>query len=200
MDMTITLNNVGSYEIFTDILVTLMGKSLGTSLIDLCCNEATVTGALPFRRKVFVDIEPRTLLHNQQENFVETDALGDHPVLQDKYKVATCLDGIEHVTREQGWKLIEKMQQLGEKSIIFTPLDAWMMEVEGSERYLTDPKCHKSLWNPVDLPGWGHIVMPRYHISLGIGAFFSWYAPDMEQDFLRVKNAISFFDMSKYPS
>jgi hypothetical protein len=198
--MIITLNNHGSYEIFTDILTTIMGNSLGTSLLDLCCNEATVTGKLPFNKKIFVDIEPRTLLYNQQKNFVETDALSDHTIFNDNYEVVTCLDGIEHVTREQGWKLIERMKKLGNKSIIFTPLDAWMMEVEGSERYLNDPKCHKSLWNPNDLPDWAHIVMPKYHPTLNIGAFFSWYCSDLEQDFIRVKNAINSFDMSKYPN
>lgn len=163
----------------------LCGRGINAkSMIDLCCNEATHTRRLPFREKVYVDILPR-LIGPEQSMFVQADVLAEHAVFNRHYDVSLCLDGIEHVTKEQGHKLIERMKKISDRQVLFTPLHPWMMEPNNPS-----PESHKSLWGPADLPDWGHIVIPEYHKSLGIGAFFFWNCPNLDDDFEKVKKGL----------
>lgn len=123
---------------------------------------------------------------SEQQYFVEADVLGDHPVLAAQYDVSICSDGIEHVTKEQGFALVEKMKSISKKQVLFTPLDPWMM----SSPEDTNPESHKSLWAPEDLPDFAHVVLPVYHPTLNIGAFFFWKVEDLDQDFARVVNEL----------
>lgn len=181
----------GSHELATRFLRSMINGNYG-SLIDLCCCFANVTGTLGFQKRKYLDVIPRQLDHNEQEHFVQADVLKDHPLFEEHWDVATCLDGIEHVTKDEGQILVDRMLEIADIAIVFTPADAWMMEEIGSERYLNDPESHKSLWAPEDFEGWASILMPNYHPTLGIGAFFSWYNKNvnMEEDFNRVKQEL----------
>lgn len=177
----------GSFELFEKHLTAIIGNKK-ESMIDLCCCFAPITSKLNFKRRWFVDAIERTI--PDQKCFIKADVLGDHPIFQEHYEIATCLDGIEHFKKDLGWELINRMKTIADKVIIFTPSDPWCIEGEDSERYHNDPESHKSLWSPDELPNWAHFVFPKYHSSLGIGAFFSWYCEDIEQDFLRVKKKL----------
>jgi hypothetical protein len=160
----------------------------GTSFIDLCSYEARLTRRLPFADRTYVDISFRNLDNvgpGEQDKFVQADVLGDHPVFNRRYDVAICSDGIEHLTKEQGWKLLERMKQLADRQVLFTPLHAWMMDPTNPA-----PESHKSLWTPEDLPDWAHISVPEYHPTLGIGAFFFWNCPNLDEDWKRVAKNI----------
>lgn len=186
--MQCSMNNNGSYELAIN-LINLMVNSNHESLIDLCCCHAEITGCLGFAARKYIDILPRQLRRQEeQQHYIQADILGDHKVFNQHWQVSTCLDGIEHVTKEQGYQLRDRMMHISDICIIFTPADAWMMEAIGSDRYYNDPESHKSLWSPDDFPGWSSIVFPKWHESLGIGAFWSWHNKnvDMEQDFVRV--------------
>ncbi len=179
----------GTYELFDKILNLIIGDSNRGSLIDLCCCHATCTHKLKFKTKKYIDIKERKL-DGDQDNFIQADVLGNHPIFEQHYDICTCLDGIEHVTKEQGWFLLDRMKKIADKAIIFTPADAWMMEEIGSDKYINEPDSHKSLWNPKELDGWASIVYPHYHESLKIGAFFSWYCKDVNNDFERVNKEL----------
>lgn len=185
MDKKIIIDLNGGDVLFTSLLTAMIGPMAGKTMIDLCCNNAPFTSRFPFADKCYVDIEPREI--PEQHRFVQADVLGDHPKLLEHYDVALCLDGIEHIIKADGFKLVERMKKMSNKAILFTPLDPWMLEAEGSEKYLNDPKSHKCVWSPEDLPDWAHIVLPVYHPTLGIGAFFSWYCENLDQDFQRVR-------------
>lgn len=174
----------GSFELFEQVLQAIIGPSR-ESLIDLCCCYAPVTTKFGFKKRWFVDVIHREI--TDQEHFVNTDVMGSHPIFEDHYQLATCLDGIEHLKKDQGQWLVNRMKNLADKAIIFTPADPWMMQPEGSIPYETDPESHKSLWSPEDFEGWASLVYPEYHPTLNIGAFFSWHCQDIENDFNRVK-------------
>lgn len=181
-------NLVGSGDLYIKVLGTIAGDVRGKNVIDLCCCSSPHLRKLPFAKKVYVDVVDRGLnCPIEQQSFVLADVLGDHPVLNDHYDVATCLDGIEHLTPDQGWQLLARMEKLADKQILFTPLDPWMMDTAS-----TNPESHKSLWTPDILPGYAHIVFPKYHKLLNIGAFFFWKCDNLEADFERVVNALNF--------
>ena len=159
----------------------------GKTLIDLCCFECRLIRRLPFEDKTYVDISWRNLDVNgpgEQHRFVQADVLGDHEVFNKHYDVAICSDGIEHLHKDQGWQLLERMKKISTRQVLFTPLHAWMMEPDNPA-----PESHKSLWTPEDLPDWSHIALTHYHTSYKIGAFFFWNCPNIEEDWKRVAPA-----------
>lgn len=174
----------GCDDVFLEDLRAIIGPAYDKSHIDLCSNLAPLIRRLGFRRRVYVDILPRDL-GEESQYFVEADVLGDHPVLQETYDVSTCLDGIEHLHKDQGHVLVARMLDISKKRVIFTPFDPWMMEPHNPH-----PETHKSVWTPDDLPGWASIVYPVYHPTLNIGAWFGWHCDDLEEDFRRVRREL----------
>lgn len=187
---TLTFEGVhGDHDVFLRSLTALLGDGTKEKdVIDLCCNVAPYMRTMPFRSTVLVDVEPQTL-PDRQHMFVQADCLGDHPVFDRHYDVCTCLDGIEHLTKADGRRLLERCRGLADRQVFFTPLHAWMLEYEGTERW-EDPKSHKCVWTPEDLPEYAHLVYPVYHKTLDIGAFFFWTCPDLDDDFDRVQSLL----------
>lgn len=145
----------------------LGGKSKQLSMIDLCCDNASITGLLNFREKTFVDIRPDAP-SRRLPNFVCTDVLGEHEIFNKKYDAAFCLDGIEHLSKKDGLRLLERMKKIASKNIIFTPLGD--MDVrEGN-----DPLLHHSGWLPEEFNNYIVINFPKFHPRLNAGAFIAF--------------------------
>lgn len=134
-------------------------------VVDLCCNQASIIGPLNIPYITYVDIHPQPNLPPLQ--FIQMDVLDFEvgPV----FDVATCMDGIEHLTKSDGHKLIQKMSAMAKCQIIFTPLGAF-----GIDKASLDPDVHKSLWQPWDFQGWQKLVFPAWHPALNCGAFWAW--------------------------
>ena len=183
--MNITLDITGDGPKYIRIISAIIGNQIeNQSLIDLCCAECTITKQLPFKNKTYVDV----LAWNPNvPNFIQTDVLGDHEVFNNHYDVANCSDGIEHLRPEQGQLLIERMNKLANKQILFTPLGPYLVEPNS-----TIPESHKSAWYPEDFPGFAAITCPNWHPTLNVGAFFVWKTHDIEADFERVKAHLIF--------
>jgi hypothetical protein len=182
--MIITIPNVvGDIDLYMRVLRAICGDTVGKSMIDLCCAFAPNTPKLGFEMRDYVDLLPRVLDHREeQQNFIQRDVLeigNDHL----HYDVAICSDGIEHFLPKDGKKLLDVMQKISDKQIIFTPLgELWLEKTPTS-----DPEAHRSAWYPSMLPGWACIVFPDYHKEWGVGAFWAWKCENIEQDFERVK-------------
>ena len=175
MDLPHLTSRVGTGELEVAVIKAVLGPTAGRTLIDLCCGEITPLRHLDFKERIHIDVHdfpnrPR------QYPFIVTDVLSSHPVFSKKYDVATCLDGIEHLTKPNGFKLIERMTALAPTSIIFTPLgDMWLGE-EGN----TDPMVHKSGWTSADFEplGWETLTFPIWHEGWKFGALFAWRGAD----------------------
>lgn len=183
--------NVGTYDLAVEVLQAICPQMAAMSLIDLCSYEGTITKRLNFADKTFVDVMDVADKFVNGEKFVQADAIhGEHPVFDHKYDVSICLDGIEHVRKAYGYKLLDRMKALSDIQIFFTPDAAigWMMDKEDSE----DPTTHKCVWAPEDLDGeWAHVSFPEWHrVGCDCGAFFSWRAPNIEAEFERVKQVL----------
>lgn len=192
----LTFDVYGNEEVYLKTYRAIFGETEGKSVIDLCCGESHFLRRMGFAKRVYVDLVDRGLNDPvEQQLFVQTDVLGDHPVLQEHYDFATCMDGIEHLTTENGWKLLDKMKGMSDKSVLFTPADPWCMNPE-----MDCPESHKSLWRPEHLgEDYASVLFPQYHQLLTtdagvpmVGAFFFWTCPNIEEDFERVKSLLSF--------
>jgi hypothetical protein len=180
--MLIEIQNTGSYELYEKISRSIIGPQMAEqTFIDLCCCEATVTRRYEFREKTYVDVLDCWHIPGQMHRFVQADVLGEHEIFDKQYNIAYCSDGIEHLLKEDGFRLIEKMEKISSKQILFTPLGEYLVDASNP-----DPKGHKSGWHPNDFPGFAAIVAPNYHPTLNIGAFWVWKCQDIEADFERV--------------
>lgn len=194
---TLTFPGVeGSIEVYMDVMRAICGETEGKSMIDLMCAFAPNTPKLGFSKRRYLDIVDRRLDHqDEQRFFIKEDVLKlvpDNPQwlrdckIFDPFDVAICSDGIEHLTKTDGVKLLDTMIAISYKQIIFTPLDdLFGMAKDGDN----NPEAHRSLWTPENL-GWNQVVFPDYHKKWCGGAWFGWRAPWMEDEFNRVKSIL----------
>lgn len=160
----------GSMELWIEVFVRIIGKpSKDVSVIDLCCGRMGNTRLLNFRDSLHVDVtdyEDRP----RHYRFLKHDVLTLTESLNGMYDVALCSDGIEHLSKADGLKLLDRMTRLSRKRIIFTPLGDYIVEPD-----TTDPEKHKSGWLPKDFPpSWETQEFPNWHPTIGIGGLWAW--------------------------
>lgn len=174
--MQITFEGVhGNDTVYMDCLRAICGETSELSMIDLGCNLAPHTPKLGFKKRTYVDVLDRKLDHeNEQQFFKKQDMLYYLREGGVVYDFTFSLDSIEHLTVTNGAKLIRLMEDHSHTQVIFTPLNPWMMDLEG-----TEPEGHHSLWTPDLLPDFASIVFPDYHNTLGIGAWFGFKSPNI---------------------
>lgn len=160
----------GSMALWIEIFVRIVGQPTESiSLIDLCCGQMGNTHLLKFKDSLHVDVtdypdRPRSY------KFLKHDVLTLPPVLNGKFDVALCSDGIEHLSKIDGFLLLNRMPLLAKKNIIFTPLGDHCVDPQAKS-----PENHRSGWLPKDFPdGWETQEFPNWHPTLGIGALWAW--------------------------
>ena len=183
--MTITLNNIGSGELYLQIMKAICGETDGLSVADLMAHKSPYTPQLGFSKRTYVDIQKRPLdFKEEQKYFVKADVI-DFLNKGEYFDVTLCIDGIEHLEKRKGMELVYLLEKYSSKQIIFTPLGYCEQE------YIEEPDRHLSGWEPSYFDGWGIIVLPNFHPSLkNKGAFFAWHCDDIKTDFERVKNEL----------
>lgn len=167
---------IGTIDVYMDCLRAICGDTAGRSMIDLACCFAPNTPQLGFKKRKYIDVIDRNLDHAEEQQFFEKkDILAIDPYeLVYRADMAFCLDGIEHLYLQDGYKLIDLMERIAIRQIIFTPLDnIFGIAMVGDK----NPESHKSLWHPCMLPGYASIVFPDYHKVYGGGAFFAFKTP-----------------------
>ncbi len=179
-----------SGEIWMDVVKAICGDTAGKSMLDLMCHRAPYTPLLGFKTPVYVDIQDRQFDHpKEKKSFAEWDVrniMNCRLVVNNSpFDVAICSDGIEHLTKIEGVRLIADMQFLSNKSIFFTPLGELNVGEGGG------PDSHKSGWTPEDFVGYAAVVFPDFHPSLSCGAFFAFRCENIEQEFERVKKELN---------
>lgn len=178
----------GNGTIYLDILKAICGDTKGKSMVDLMCHHAPYTPLLGFKDRLYVDVLDRGLDHpEEQKYFVCSDVFvytfeNSHM----HYDVAICSDGIEHLKKQAGRDFIWTMRLQSGKAILFTPLGEYAVTNEDN------PDSHRSGWLPEDLPEFATVVLPDFHPTLNVGAFFAWHTKDIKQDFERVKNELKY--------
>lgn len=183
--MQITFPNLnGSLEIYLDCLNAIIGDDR-ESMIDLGCCFAPNTPLLGFKKRKYVDIIYRKLDHKkEQKYFVQGDIL--YTPLEVRYSVSIAADCCEHLTFGDGFKLLNIMERISDKQILFTPTT----NIFGLDLITNNPEAHRSLWKPEMTPDYASIVFPNYHEVWNGGAYVFWKCADIKQDFERVCNEL----------
>lgn len=188
MNLVAAYNCHGDEKLFLKVLCSIVGEPIAEkSIIDLCCAYGGLVKQVPFKHKTYVDVLSWDAKYDG--DFVQADVLGDHEIFTRKYDIVTVLDGIEHMHKPQGERLLKRTEEMAlQKNVLFTPLDPWCLEPDSE-----DPKAHKCVWGPQDVPGYASIAFPRWHKALGeLGAFFFWKTAGhpIVDDFERVRDEL----------
>ncbi len=170
--MTETYPNIhGNGDLHLAILKALCGDTTHKSMVDLMCYSAPYTARLGFRDRLYVDVQDRDFdFPEEKQHFVQMDVLKINPLSH--FDVAFCLDGIEHLSHEQGWQLLELMENIATLPILYTPLGEVIIKKDNH------PDSHKCGWYPEELPEWNSIVFPDWHPTLEVGAWYAWKGQD----------------------
>jgi hypothetical protein len=179
----------GSGEIWMDVVKAICGDTAGKSMLDLMAHRAPYTPLLGFKTPVYVDIQERDFdFPKEKKSFVKWDVrkIMDCRLVVNNapFDVAICSDGIEHLTKIEGMRLLCDMLFLSNKSIFFTPI-GWV-DCGGD----SEPDRHKSAWQPDDFVEYATIVFPNFHPELNCGAFFAFRCADLKQEFNRIKKEL----------
>lgn len=166
------VNKSGSGELWLSVVRRIIGKPTeGLSLLDLCCNECTTTARFKWKRHCGVDVvswpkRPKWVefhLKDAKQFAFECDF--------EEFDVCIVSDGVEHFTKFEGQQMLDAATGAARLVIMFTPLGEYMVDPSS-----THPDSHKSGWWPQEFVdnGWAVDVYPKWHPSLGVGAFFAW--------------------------
>ena len=183
--MQITIDQEGSGELYLKIMKAICGETEGNTMLDIGAHKAPYTPQLGFSHRTYVDIQDREMdFKEEKKYFHKVDAVrflkrGNY------FDTIIASDFLEHLKPQKGRVLIYLMEKYSRKQIIFTPLGDHEVNQDGH------PDSHHSGWNPDYFSGWASIVMPGFHKSLGIGAFFTWHCDNIQEDFKRVKQELS---------
>lgn len=190
--MVITLEGItGSGQLYLDIMRIICGPRIydwKRNIWDLMCHRCPYNWQLDYDYYTLVDIIYRgvEVPENLDFTFIRADVFDAldcfHNPGIDKIDTIVCVDGIEHLSKENGKRLILEMGEHATKQIIFTPLG--QLSVTNDDH----PDAHKSGWNPDDFDGWASIILPNFHQQLNCGAFFTFNCSDEEKQ--RIYNEI----------
>ena len=184
MRLVIDIN--GSGEVYLKIMKSICGNIYEKSMIDIGCHKAPYTPQLGFKERTYVDIQNRPLdFVEEQKHFIQSDILEFLKTNKKRFDVAIASDVIEHFTNFNARCVLGSMIDCSDKQIIFTPLGSHIVEVNVTD----NPDTHKSGWWPQQFEqlGWATIVLPNFHKSMNVGAFFSFHCTNTETEFERVK-------------
>lgn len=175
----------GSGFIWMEIAEIICNPNINQSMCDLGCHHAPYTPLLGYGEYVYVDIQDRALDHKElQKWFIQSDVVDYLKECNRRFDVCIASDLIEHLIEPRGKELLSLMEAHSDKQVIFTPLGPWMISEDDH------PDSHRSGWTPEMLPHYLSIILPDFHPTLGVGAFFSVNCSDEEKQriFNEIKN------------
>lgn len=132
------------------------------SLLDVGCGSGII-GALcriyrETERLVGMDAHPPALAlcrrHSFYDDVIDADITASLPFDDASFDVVTCIEVIEHVTREDGLRLLDELERVGRTVIVTTPNGFLQQdELEGNPL-----QRHRSGWSARDFSRRGYTV------------------------------------------
>lgn len=171
--MNFHLDSHGSAALQREVVHHLLGGNTAQmSMLDLGCGEATAMQHMPWGSADAVDLVDEPARPRNYAKFHQVDVLGEHPVFERKYDAVLCMDCIEHLVKEDGLRLLERMRWMlnhGGTAVVFTPFGFLKNDVP-EERH-----THKSGWDEESFPtGWKTLVFANWHHIIPHGALFAY--------------------------
>ena len=152
----------GDGRLLTEMVRRAVGDHRARVCADLMCCEGNITRFVGFKEVHGYDNFDWSQVWKEgregRNQFHLQDVVLDFPELDGAAYV--CLDGIEHLAKSDGHRLLERMEGQSDSLVLFTPLEFFSnpayREIPGME--------HLSLWLPEDLDGsWKKAVFPNWH-------------------------------------
>ena len=178
--------------VYMDCLRDILGCTPRNTMIDLGCHKAAHTPLFGFKQRKYIDILPNVLDFPDEQQYFEQGDILNTP-LDVHYDVSFAQDVIEHLTVENGIKLINIMKHISDKQILFTP----STDLFGMDYETDNPESHRSLWSPEMVEQFFpnefiFICFPKYHSVWNGGAFFLYSLKDnIKQEFIRIGNELN---------
>lgn len=163
-----TTERFGNFEESHRIIRALLNGC--ATVLDLGCGKRYQTQHIP--DTVCVDIDPEFAT---DPRLLVLDIRTAPSVFRRWHFDAVLLgDVIEHLSKEDGAKLLRELEPITDRIILFTPLgELWLSPPDQAN----SPHQHRSGWMPGDLPGYEAWVWPKFHHFPDGGiaaAFFAW--------------------------
>lgn len=181
----------GSAQVMLDVINAILEVPNGMIIVDLMACEGSVTSQLNVGQKVYVDVQKRDIknFEKHKDVVVTMDAIQYLQNTDKRFNAAICLDGIEHISKDNGLAMLELMKLKSNTQIIFTPLGDYLIETESSE----NPDAHRSGWTPDEFEkmGWATVSFPNFHPTLNHGGFFAYNHKDISNESNRVINELN---------
>ena len=152
---------------FSRILTAIYDFSGRGAAVDLGCGEAHVTQHWPMC--CLIDLVKREAVARPIEQ-VDIRAVPTWFFSENrKVNLAVMLDSLEHLTKEDGEKLLTGMEPIAKAILVFAPIGDYKVNAEAK-----DPDTHKSGWTPAEMAakGWTVWEWPAWHPF--VGAFWAW--------------------------
>ncbi len=133
------------------------------TVLDVGCGKASPLRFVPGMRLVGVDGYAPDLEEARRNRTHDEFVLGDVRQLRQlfpekQFDACVALDVIEHLPKEDGWRMLEAMESLAEKRvIIFTPNGFMPQRSQGG-----DLQEHLSGWTPDEMQARGYTVFGVY--------------------------------------
>jgi hypothetical protein len=155
------------FEEYRNILTAIYDLAGRGAAVDLGCGEAQVTR--DWGMCTLVDSVRAPQLWRTIEKMDMRQAPATFAKDNRRFNLLIMTDSIEHLTKEDGFRLLTDMAPLCKATVIFTPVGAYKMDV-----FSTDPDVHKSGWLPEEFEraGWSVWEWSNYHPD--VGAFWAW--------------------------
>lgn len=161
----------GDSDEYRRILNALYQMAGGGAAVDLGCGEAHVTKNWRKCRLIDLVLRPSVIEAGREIDQIDI-CLAPAMFASQHCRFDLCLmaDSIEHLTKQEGDKVIVEMIKISNAVAIFTPVGPFCMDAKA-----THPDTHKSAWWPRDFyeAGWAVWEFPIYHSS-ELGAFWAW--------------------------
>jgi len=73
------------------------------------------------------------------------------PIKRKSFDVAICVEVIEHLRKDEGWKLLEEMEEIARSQLVISTPVEWPFETSPG-----DPYGHRATWSPADFKKRGY--------------------------------------------
>ncbi len=133
-----------------------------STVLDLACGCGNPFAGIKFPTLIGVDIWKKHFNMPEYDNVLHYDIRKINEIFQEKcFDVVTAFDVIEHLEKEEGFKLIKDAERIARKKVIFFTPKKWddnkkAVETKHYWSYGNPANYHKSLWKEKDFTDLGY--------------------------------------------
>lgn len=136
-----------------------------STILDLGCGNGIPFQETNYPKLIGIDIFRKRFDMPEYDLVIFHDALRINELfLDNSFDVVIGIDFIEHLSRENGFEIMEKAEKIAKKKVIFFTPKEWSTNKQGVEdphnwSYGNPANYHKSIWTEEDFTDRGYKVL-----------------------------------------